>query len=58
MSSSHFATGTVHISNLDSEDEASDVEELIESALRGAGYYASVDVTAHPNAPIPEGDPA
>lgn len=46
--SSHFATGTVHISNLDGEDEASDVEELIESALRGAGYYASVTVTAHP----------
>jgi hypothetical protein len=55
--SSHYATGTVHISNLDSEDEASDVEELIESALRGAGYYASVAVTGYPNEPLPEEGP-
>lgn len=52
--STHYATGTVHVSNLDSEDEASDVEALIESALRGAGYYASVDVTGHPNEPMPK----
>jgi hypothetical protein len=51
--SSHYATGTVHVSNLDSEDEAADVAELIESALRGAGYYVTVDIAAHPNKPTP-----
>lgn len=55
--STHYATGTVHVSNLDSEDEATDVAELIESALRSAGYYASVDITAHPNQSIPEATP-
>lgn len=55
--STHFATGTVHVSNLDSEDEATDVEELIESALRSAGYYVTVDITAHPNQPLPEEGP-
>ena len=52
--STHFATATVHVENLDCEGEASDVEDLIVSALRGAGYYAYVDVTAHPNAPTAE----
>lgn len=52
--SSHYATGTVWVSNLDSESEAEDVQEVIENALRSAGYYASVDITAHPNQPLPE----
>lgn len=54
---SHYATGTVWISNLDSEGEAEDAKEIIESALRSAGYYASVDVTAHPNQPLPKETP-
>lgn len=55
--SSHYAIGTVHVSNLDSEDEAADVEELIESALRGAGYYVTATITAHPNTPQTEETP-
>jgi hypothetical protein len=53
---SHYATGTVSILNVDSEDELAAVEELIESALRGAGYKGTAHLTAHPNKPAPGGD--
>jgi hypothetical protein len=55
--SSHYATGTVWISNLDSEGEADDVRDIVESALRSAGYYADATITAHPNTPLPEETP-
>jgi hypothetical protein len=41
------ADAAVSVDNLDSLDEADDIEALIESALRGAGYYATVTVTAY-----------
>lgn len=56
--SSHFATVDAWIANLDSEGEADDIAELIESALSSAGYQVTVSVTAHPNAPIPGEEPA
>jgi len=43
---SHFATADVWIGNLDSEDEAEHVRDLIDAALGGAGYQASVTITA------------
>jgi len=44
--SSHYADLSVWIGNLDSEDEAEEVTAVIESALRGAGYKATVSVDA------------
>lgn len=55
--SSHYATGDVWISNLDSPDEADDVRDIVENALRGAGYYATATITAHPNTPQTEETP-
>lgn len=46
--SSHYATADVWIGNLDSENEADDIEALIEKALRSAGYHGTVTVTANP----------
>jgi hypothetical protein len=42
--SSHYANLSIWVSNLDSEDEAEDVTAVIESALGGAGYKATVSV--------------
>lgn len=50
---SHYATGAVWISNLDGEEDATEAERIATEALREAGYYATVDITAHPNAPLP-----
>lgn len=47
--SSHFATADVWVGNLDNEDELDTIAQLIEDALSGAGYQATVSVTAHPN---------
>lgn len=44
--SSHYANLSVWIGNLDSEEEAEDVTAIIESALSGAGYTATVSVDA------------
>ncbi|MFJ3984415.1 hypothetical protein [Streptomyces fungicidicus] len=42
---SHFAHLSVTVTNLDGVDgETDDVTEIIESALRGAGYKASATV--------------
>lgn len=56
--SSHYATGTLSITNLESgsDDELAVVEELIESALRGAGYKATAHLTAHPSKLTTGGD--
>jgi hypothetical protein len=51
--SSHHATGTVWVGNLDSEDEADEIRELIESALGEAGYHATVSIDVHADAPLP-----
>lgn len=45
--SSHHATADVWIDNLDSENEAGHIEEIITEALRGAGYHNTVNVTVH-----------
>ncbi|MFD7615739.1 hypothetical protein [Streptomyces sp. NPDC059802] len=51
--SSHFAHLTVVITNLDGVDtEIEDVTEIIESALRSAGYKG--DATVDQYAPYPE----
>ncbi|MFC8065554.1 hypothetical protein [Streptomyces sp. NPDC057293] len=43
---SHFAHLSVTVTNLDGVDgETDDVVEIIESALRGAGYKASASVS-------------
>lgn len=51
----HFAHLTVTITNLDgAPDEIKDVTDIIESALGGAGYKASVSVdhyAAYPEKP-------
>jgi hypothetical protein len=46
--SSHYATADVWIGNLDSEDEAEHITEIIDTALGAAGYHATVTVTASP----------
>jgi hypothetical protein len=46
--SSHFATADVWIGNLDGEEEAEAVRDIIDDALSGAGYQVTVTVTAHP----------
>lgn len=45
--SSHYATVDVWIGNLDSEDEAEHVRDLIDAALGSAGYQASVTITVN-----------
>lgn len=45
--SSHYATADVWIGNLDSEDEADHIRDLIDAALSGAGYQATVNITAN-----------
>lgn len=45
--SSHYATADVWIGNVDSEDEAEHITELLNAALAGAGYHATVDVTVN-----------
>ncbi|MFB7378580.1 hypothetical protein ACFC6U_27910 [Kitasatospora purpeofusca] len=45
--SKHFANVEVFVSNLESANEADDVVALVEAALNGRGYQASVSATAH-----------
>ena len=45
--SSHYATGDVWIGNLDSEDDAEHIAEIIDTALGAAGYQATVTITAN-----------
>ncbi|MEV7770528.1 hypothetical protein [Kitasatospora sp. NPDC086791] len=44
--SSHYAIADVWIGNLDSEDEADHITEIIDTALGAAGYHGTVTVTA------------
>ncbi|MFB7592387.1 hypothetical protein [Streptomyces sp. NPDC056169] len=46
--SSHYATGDIWIGNLDGPDEIATVAEIVEGALRSAGYKVSVTLTDHP----------
>jgi hypothetical protein len=43
--SSHYATADVWIGNVDSDDEAEHITQLIDAALAGAGYHATVNIT-------------
>lgn len=45
---SHYATVTVSVDNCDGPDDADQIQDLIESALNGAGYNASATVDIQP----------
>ena len=44
---SHYVTADVWVGNCDGEGDAEQIQELIESALSGAGYQVTVSTTTY-----------